>query len=311
MLRPHVLSFILFVFAGSIFASGLCRADDAGQDAAEQSAPATNDQRHVSLAGQPNFRDIGGYRTRDGERVAWGRVYRSGRLPTLTDDDLLVLQQLDIGTVVNFLTDAEVKAAGADRVPPGTKQVSRPIETNDGMVSVVQEARRTADFSKVDASLNPEFHRMLVEQARPQYAALIREIIHTERPLVFHCSHGIHRTGTATAILLWAVGVPWETIREDYLLSNECRREEVQKRLAQLRQMAADRLQIAVQEVDMTNLNAFYILQPHYIDTTREQILSNYGGIDRYLTDGLGLSSEEISQLRTRLLEPDRPDNKP
>ena len=53
----------------------------------------------------------------------------------------------------------------------------------------------------------------------------------------------------------------------------------------------------------MTNINAFYVLDGSYIDATRDQILQDYGTIENYLTDGLGLSHEEISKLRERMLE--------
>jgi protein-tyrosine phosphatase len=40
---------------------------------------------HVPLDGQPNFRDIGGYKTNAGQTVRRGLVSRSGELPRLTD----------------------------------------------------------------------------------------------------------------------------------------------------------------------------------------------------------------------------------
>ena len=44
--------------------------------------------RLIGLEGQPNFRDLGGYKTYDGERVRTGLVYRSGELPSLPDADV-------------------------------------------------------------------------------------------------------------------------------------------------------------------------------------------------------------------------------
>ena len=69
---------------------------------------------------------------------------------------------------------------------------------------------------------------------------------------------------------MWALGVPWETVREDYLLSNKYRKAETEKRLAQLRELAAKNQNLPPEEVDMTNINAFYILQGSYIDATRD-----------------------------------------
>jgi len=32
-------------------------------------------ERHITLEGQPNFRDLGGYETADGHTVRWGQVF--------------------------------------------------------------------------------------------------------------------------------------------------------------------------------------------------------------------------------------------
>ena len=259
--------------------------------------------RSVPLEGQSNFRDVGGYETLDGKIIKTGILYRSGELHALTDSDVERLDDLELQTVISFLIPKEIEARGADRVPKGTKEVSLAIEAGGGLVVEVSKARNTGDFSKVPADLNPKFHELLTEEARAQYAALIREIIASDgQPLAYHCSHGIHRTGTATAIILSAVGVPWETVREDYLLSNEARAEEIKKRTEQLRQLAAEHFDIPPEEVDMTNINAFYILKGAYIDGTLKVVEAEYGGWDEYLTNGLGLSQTEIEQLKKILL---------
>ena len=111
---------------------------------------------------------------------------------------------------------------------------------------VVTSAIKSGEFEKVPPEINPEFHRLLADEGKSEYAALLREAANPEsRPLVYHCSHGVHRTGTATAILLSALGVPWETIREEYLLTNEYRREEVNATLDKIRQMTAEKLGIS------------------------------------------------------------------
>jgi protein-tyrosine phosphatase len=268
----------------------------------QQTAP----ERHVALDGQANFRDLGGYLTGDGRTVKWGEVYRSGELPRLSDRDVTKLDELDIRTVVNFQTEEEIEARGRDRLPAHTVEVPLPMEAGNmgDLTAVVSEARKTGDFSEVPPDLNPEIHRRLMVEANEHYAALLREIADpASRPLVFHCSHGIHRTGTGTAILLSVLGVPWETVRQDYLLSNTYRQEEIDRRLAQLRDLYAETNGIPPEEVDTTNMEAFYVLQGAYIDAALEQAVQDYGSMDAFIRDGLGITDEEVARLQEQLLE--------
>ena len=199
----------------------------------------------------------------------------------------------------------EIEKRGRDRLPEGTKEIFVPIDSDVAaeLTKEVLVARETGDFSKIPAEINPEVHRLLTEAGAKSYAALIREIIKDQDgALVYHCSHGIHRTGTATAIILSLVGVPWETVREDYLLSNETRREEVKKRVAQLGKMTAKTQGIAFEKVDMTNIKAFYILEGEYIDATRDEIIKTYGSFENYAIKQLKISKEEIEALKKALL---------
>lgn len=253
--------------------------------------------RVIKLDGQANLRDIGGYKTKDGSSLKMGKVYRSGELQKLTDSDVEKLKELKVNRVVNFLMKEEIDKRGRDRLPEGTQEVFVPINSDVAaeLTKKAVLARESGDFSKLPANINPEIHRLLTEAGAKSYAALIREIIKDQDgALVYHCSHGIHRTGTATAIILSIVGVPWETVREDYLLSNETRKEEVQKRTTQLGKMTAKTQGIPFEKVDMTNINAFYILEGEYIDATRDEIIKTYGSFENYAIKQLKISNEEI-----------------
>ena len=288
----------------AVVMAGCARAPETAS-AVPETQPVTH-ERHVALDGQPNFRDVGGYQTGDGRTVKWGEVYRSGELPRLSDEDAAKLEEMDIRTVVSFLTEKEVEARGPDRLPANTVEVALPMEAGNlgDLTAVVNEARKTGDFSQVPPDINPDIHRRLMVEAGEYYAALLREIADpASRPLVFHCSHGIHRTGTATAILLSALGVPWETVREDYLLSNTYRQEEIDHRLGQLRDLYAENNGISRDDVDTTNMDAFYILQGAYIDAALEQAVEDYGSMEGYIRQGLGLSDEEIEKLQEQLLD--------
>ena len=301
--RIHWLPLTLTVLLANAFVVG-CGADpdDAAQDSA---ATPPSHVRHIVLDGQPNFRDLGGYATADGRAVKWGQVYRSGELLRLSDRDVARLEELGIRTVVNFLTPAEIGFRGPDRLPDGVTEISAPIAGGgDDLALLVVEARKTGDFSQVPVELNPDIHRILVREATEEYAAFLRAAAdRASRPLVVHCSHGVHRTGTAVAILLSTLGVPWETVREDYLLSNVYRAEEIERRLGELRQLAAENQGIPPEQVDTTNMEAFYRLQGAYIDPSLDEAIKQYGSMETYIREGLGITNEEVARLRRELLD--------
>jgi protein-tyrosine phosphatase len=96
--------------------------------------------------------------------------------------------------------------------------------------------------------------------------------------------------------------VPWETVREDYLLSNVYRAEEIEHELDRIRHMVASDRGLAPEEVDMTNVEAFYRLEGFYIDAALEKAVAEYGSMESFIRDGLGITDEEIEQLRETLL---------
>ena len=179
------------LFAGLFLSFALVGCSERADQSAGTAVPETQQpERHIALQGQPNFRDIGGYKTQDGRSVKWGEVYRSGELPRLTDADVEQLASLDIQTVVDFLTEDERAARGADRLPAGVRKIDLPMEAgNLGMLAgVVIEARRTGDFSQVPAEINPDIHRLLVVEGREYYATLLREL--ADPDLVLHVELG-------------------------------------------------------------------------------------------------------------------------
>jgi protein-tyrosine phosphatase len=224
----------------------------------------------------------------------------------LSDTDVSKLGAIDVQTVVNLLTDDDREMYGEDRMPEGADSVSLPIDSPVAteLASRASAALRSGNFAAIPPELNPEIHRLLVHDGADSYRMLVEIAADDQRrALVFHCSHGVHRTGTGAAILLTLLGVPWETVREDYLLSNTYRSAEVHHRLDQLRTLAANSQGVPVDEVDMINAEAFMIQDGSYIDASRDEVIAQFGSFDRYADEALGLDVSVISELRNTLLE--------
>lgn len=280
-----LLSLILFVL--------VCSCDD---------KPTEDFERKVELEGEHNFRDLGMYKTDDDNTIKKGLIYRSGSLHKLTNNDKSKLDELGIKTVVNFLTASEIEAQGGDKLPEGVTSVYLPIEGMGDEIDDLIIARKTGDFSKIPSDLTFKIHEILPETGKSSYGKLFEILADsTNYPLVFHCSHGVHRTGTAAALLLSTLDVPWQTVSDDYMLSNEYRLAGSKKRIHYLDSIARLNPDIADKEENKKYIESFYLLQPEYIDGTRSNILDTYGSFEAYLQSA-NVSQEQMEKIRAILL---------
>jgi protein-tyrosine phosphatase len=280
-----------------------CNEVNKNQDLSSKEKKDKQFNRHVELEGQLNFRDLGNYKSSNGAVVKTGLIYRSGTLSNLTDSDVERIKELNIKTVVNFLTEEEISKRGDDRLPDGVHSVYLPIAGENNEVADLLVARQDGNFSKIPADFNYKVHAMLVEESKEEYAQLFHLLSDPENyPIVFHCSHGIHRTGTAAALILSILDVDWETVREDYLLSNDYRKEEIEKRIADLSQLANKNPEVIDKADNESNIEAFYLLKGEYVDGTIMTVEDGYGSFNNYLNQ-IGVSDKEIVEVRNILLK--------
>jgi protein-tyrosine phosphatase len=240
---------------------------------------------HLKTA--PNFRDVGGYRTRDGRWVRMGLVYRSDQLDRLSDADLARIARLAPGLIVDLRTEAERKQ-GPDRLAPGAAPMVADV--------IAGAPSNGAAFSKVNspeaaAAFLTDTTRMFVSlpSAKDAYSRLFAQL-QTPDVTVYHCTAGKDRTGWATAVLLTALGVPRETVMADYLASNGY--------LADKNRAMFSRLPPAT----AANLEPVMTVRAAYLEAAFAEVDKRYGSFDRYLRDGLGLDRAALNRLRGRFL---------
>ena len=175
--------------------------------------------RSLNLSGATNFRDLGGYRGRDGRAVRWRRLFRSDHLAGLAPSDLQVLADIGLARAFDFRGVDERAAASYDL--PGVAQHTLPIEP-----TVVPNMRALMDAGQTltarDAvALMQQTYRAFVHDNAHCFAELFEHVLDDDAPLVFHCTAGKDRTGFAAAMLLLAMDVPRPVVMEDFLLTNE------------------------------------------------------------------------------------------
>lgn len=240
--------------------------------------------RVIALDGATNFRDLGGYRTREGRTLRWRRLFRSDQLSGLSAADHEVLSLLGITAALDF-RGAEERAATPYEVP-GLAQHALSIEpTVAQRMHEITVGGGTLTTPVVEGLMRDLYRGLVLHQA-PRYADFFGHVLRAEAPLVFHCTAGKDRTGVAAALFLLALGVPRETVMRDYLLSNEV-----------YRPPWVPRADIAPEV-----LRALWGVQPSYLETALEAI-DDAGGAERYLREAVGLDDRQQAELARRYLE--------
>ena len=122
---------------------------------------------------------------------------------------------------------------------------------------------------------------------------LLRLLDETQVPLVQHCTAGKDRVGVGSATILLALGVPRETILEDYLLSN-------QNQLS-LDKLPADGAEVQPEQIAM--FKALTQVHKEYLQAFFDEVDNTWGGTAGYLHNGLGFTGEQLNQLKKMYLE--------
>ena len=267
--------------------------------------PATGAARVVSirrlpLEGAKNFRDLGGYRASDGRYVRWGLVYRSNHLVNLTARDSEYLNTLGIRLVCDVRSDGERARAPDHWTGNAPEFFAVPIGSNLISTPTADDLKRRVAAINTETKESVRAYDYAIEYAG-QYAKILRRIAAGDLPAVEHCTAGKDRTGVFSAILLTALGVPRETVVQDYMLSN-------QYLLApDTIEMTAGDLQRAfglAEPPDIATVKAIMTAKPETLEATLDKITKTYGSFDNYLREALKLSDAEVNMLRQRLLEP-------
>jgi protein-tyrosine phosphatase len=241
--------------------------------------------RHLNLAGASNFRDLGGYPASEGRKVRWRQIFRSNHLGHVTEADIRVLRGLGLKSAFDF-RGMEERAAAICALEEIAVH-SLPIEPT---VQATLRARRAngVPLSSTDAlEVMRDSYRNYVRQSTSSYRALFTHLIEDRAPLVIHCTAGKDRTGFACALILHALGVPDEIVAEDYLLTNRFYRRDP---------AASSDLPEDVRQVLAS-------VETSFLAAAFDAIGAEYGDLETYFSDGLGLGARERARLEARYLE--------
>lgn len=261
----------------------------------------TNDNERVfDLEKGVNFRELGGYETVDGQTIKYHKIIRSAGLGNLSDNDLNFLHNYGLKYDVDFRSQQEIKQS-PDKIPAGARYVSAPVFKEDE--TKASEVQKDTFIPEIGGDPTDGYDHMLDvyrdiitgDEAKKAYRKFFDQLlINTKKDesVLFHCSAGKDRTGMGAVYILTALGVPFETIKQDYLLTNVANKEFVDGMIERLK---------AKNYTDPDVLNSVRdLLTVHYnyLATAQKTIAEVSGNINNYIRDELKVTPTEIDDLK-------------
>jgi protein-tyrosine phosphatase len=252
-------------------------------------------ERRLPLQGAVNFRDLGGYATTAGQRVKWGKVFRSDHLSNLTERDIDFLRRMKIQCVCDFRTSIEAQRR-PDRFPgdgPG-EHYHLPIDNLQSDPTDLFRKLERGDTSWLTKEFLIKGYILNIEEFAPVWGEVFKRLADPgQLPLVFHCTGGKDRAGTCAALILLSLGVSEKAVICDYGLSNIYIRDVVNGLYAKFDAAGIDREKISP-----------YFSAPRYcIDALLAHLREKYGSPIEYLKSKAGVTEEMLKRIRGQLLE--------
>ena len=239
-----------------------------------------------------NLRDLGGYKTQNGKHVKKGYFFRSSRLMDFDQAELKILNSLNIKKIYDLRSKEEVKDSpdptlkGAEYIHSSAAARADGTEVNFSPAALIAENV----YSKES---NDEFTHKVYGNLPFSYAykRMFEDIVAGNVPILFHCSAGKDRTGIAAILILLALGVDEETAMYDYMLTNEYRKEYIERfrKDFPLTKLDGELAGMLLAYEGVTYTNADYSLK---------RIKEKYENYDEYFEKEYNLDKDALQRLR-------------
>lgn len=259
---------------------------------------------HIRLQKMKNCRDLSHFVTKDGRKIKKGCLIRSETLFKATKKDIQKLTDAyKLKTVIDFRTEIECEQKPDPEIS-GVTNIHNPILRAETL-GITREKVDYMDMPKLfeNVTVSPleymqSLYRNLVldEHAKEHYREFFNILLSGEGAFLWHCTAGKDRVGIGTALLLSALGVDREKIILDYLMTDYYYRFDN----AKLKFL----IKVAVKDKKVKEYLRYLLsVKREYICASFDAIEENYGNVESYLRDEMGLTQEKILILKGKFLE--------
>lgn len=248
-----------------------------------------SNKNQIEIKKVNNFRFLGGIKNSEGKTLRDSLIYRSGNLHHLKNGSFDDLEKLKINKIIDLRTKQEV-AKEIDHLPFNISYKNYPAfeDKSDEMANAKKLALK-GKISKEDADKRMiRFYTDYVSENPQVIKTIITEILDSDQPILYHCTAGKDRTGMITALILKILKFDNDVIFEEYLVSNDLRKNVINKKLS-----LANNLHFVFPKLDIGVIEKTSWIERDYLQAAFDEIDTKYGSMDIYIHKQLGISEAQ------------------
>lgn len=251
-----------------------------------------------------NFRDIGRLKTTRGNFMKSGVLFRSDELSRATNHDIDLLQKYNIKVICDLRTPRECnKKPSPVLLSQGIKMINIPLhdqETHDisrkQLVNYIFSKSGGEEFEKFSKNY---YHHIAFDRTT-QIKEIVTILSHEcNYPTLIHCTAGKDRTGYIAALIQLLVGIPYETVAQEYLMTNHFYETRMEKVIKVIKVMKW----ITLFQISPERVKYIFMAQRAVLEEVHDTIIRKYGSIEDYLCEACEVERNIILKLKNLLLE--------
>ena len=257
----------------------------------------------IGLTSAHNARQLGGYQI-GSRRIKDNLLLRTAKISELSkEDSTLLCDQYKVQCIYDFRGKEESLSA-PDVIPGKARYVSLALSFSEGEsqfdtkfeneAQMIGMLLKYADHPSIQAMCTSMYDLIFFEESSQKvYRQFFADLLTVEPEngaVLWHCTQGKDRAGSASAMLLAALGANRELIMADFILS-KCYYDPIASQIK------------TETEAQKNVINTLISANPEIFGATLDKVDAKYGSLRNYLTKCIGVTPEMMNVLRDRYLE--------
>lgn len=256
----------------------------------------------IGITSAHNARQLGGYHI-GRKKIKGDLLIRTASISGLSEaDSALLADKYKVQRIYDFRGQAESQAS-PDVIPGNAGYLSlsipftgteSPSVHNQSQEEMIKMLLAYADNPLVQDMCKNMYDKIFFEESSHEvYRKFFSDLLSLDPEdgaVLWHCTQGKDRAGSASAMLLAALGADKDLIMADFTLSKD------------YYDPMTSRIPVET-DVQRNVINTLISANPEAFEKTLDKVDAEYGSLRNYLTECLGVTPEMMNILRKRYLE--------